>query len=112
MSLTKHCTDRIKSCKNLKLTSEPEFVNVCFEVLGKSSREICDALRQRNELLVGHAMVDGQRIIRVPFVNGDLTLSDVDEMLDLVIGVADSLPAGDNAEPTHLNKSNGSCCSL
>ncbi len=110
MSLAKHCADRVKDSKSFKLTSEPEFVNVCFEVIGKSSRDICDTLREHNELLVGHAVVDGQRIIRVPFVNGDLTISDVDEMLDLVIKIADSLPSGENAEPAHINQSNGSCC--
>jgi len=110
MGLAKHCAERITLDDQLKLTLPPPYVNVCFEVLGKSSRDICDALREQNELLVGHAVVDGRRIIRVPFVNGDLTTNDVHEMLGLILKVAGSLPDGDNAEPEHVNQTTGACC--
>ena len=96
MELAMHCADRAEESDRLRLVVQPAYLNVCFEVTGKSSREICDALRSRNQLLVGHATVDGRRIIRVPFVNGDLTTDDVDEMLDLILAAAASLPDGDN----------------
>ncbi len=110
MSLARHCADAVGEHPRMALACEPEFVNVCFEVDGKSSREICDTLRARNELLVGHAVVGGRRIIRVPFVNGELTVADVDEMLGLILKVADSLSPGENAEPKHVNQTTGEGC--
>ncbi len=92
MNLANHCAQFVKAHEQMHLTQNPEFVNVCFEVQGKSSRDICDTLREQNELLVGHAVVNGQRIIRVPFVNGNLTTDDVDEMLNLILKTAASLP--------------------
>ncbi len=97
MTITEHVTERIRKSDEFILSSEPQFINVCFEVAGKCSRDICDLLRERNELLVGHAVVNGRRIIRVPFVNGGLTTQDADEMLELILDAANSLPAGDNA---------------
>jgi glutamate/tyrosine decarboxylase-like PLP-dependent enzyme len=92
-----HCAKRVKESDQMQLVLEPAYLNVCFEVIGTSSRQICEELRARNQLLVGHASVDGRTIIRVPFVNGGLTTDDVDEMLGLILEVAASLPAGDNA---------------
>lgn len=97
MNIVRHARGVVKNNEAFTLSCEPTFVNVCFEVVGKSSRDICDLLRDRNELLVGHAEVDGRRIIRVPFVNGSLTTDDVDEMLGLILDAAQTLPAGDNA---------------
>ncbi len=96
MGLAGHCADRAEESVRLRLVVRPAYLNVCFEVTGKSSRQICDELRSRNQLLVGHASVDGRTIIRVPFVNGDLTIADVDEMLDLILEVAAALPHGEN----------------
>ena len=98
MGLAQHCARRVEDSDLMRLVIDPAYVNVCFEVIGKSSRDICDELRARNELLVGHAVVDGRRIIRVPLVNGDLTTGDVDEMLGLILNVATLLPDGENAQ--------------
>ncbi|MGV6813601.1 MAG: pyridoxal phosphate-dependent decarboxylase family protein [Phycisphaerales bacterium] len=103
MDLAKHCARCVERDERFVLTREPMYVNVCFEVVGKSSEAICDALRENNALLVGHAQVDGRRIIRVPFVNGQLTKDDVEEMLGLILEAADSLP--EHEEPA----SNDSC---
>ena len=97
MGLAQHCAARAEASDRMALVIEPAYLNVCFEVIGKSSRDICDELRARNQLLVGHAPVDGRTIIRVPFVNGELTTADVDEMLDLILEAAASLPDGENA---------------
>ncbi len=97
MNIAQYAASAIKAHDALVLSCEPTYVNVCFEVVGKSSRAICDLLRERNELLVGHAEVDGRRVIRIPFVNGALTTDDVDEMLELIFNAAQKLPAGNNA---------------
>lgn len=96
MDLANHVAERVRAHDELTLSCEPAYINVCFEVTGKSSQAICDLLRERNELIVGHAVVDGRRIIRVPFVNGDLSKDDVDQMLGFIINAAQQLPAGDN----------------
>ncbi len=98
MELTQYCAQKIDDDNRFVLSCEPAYVNVCFEVNGKCSRSICDFLRERNEMLVGHAVVDGRRIIRVPIVNSALTRADIDEMLALILGAGELLPAGENAE--------------
>jgi len=111
MNLAQHCAQFITDHDYFTLTRNPEFVNVCFEVIGKSSKDICDALREQNQLLVGHATVDSRRIIRVPFVNADLTTNDVEEMLGLILKVADSLPAGSNTVTASEQCQSKECCS-
>ena len=110
IDLAQYCATQIREHPDMTLSKDPAYVNVCFEVNGKSSRAICDALRDRDELLVGHATVDGRRIIRVPFVNGDLTRSDVDEMLGFVLEAAKSLPDGENQESDQVNARTGEAC--
>jgi len=98
MNLAKRCAELVSGDDRFVLSCDPAYVNVCFEVKGKCSRAVCDALRERNELLVGHATVHGRRVIRVPFVNGDVSFEDVEEMLGLILDAAESLPDGENAE--------------
>ena len=95
MGLAQHCARWVDDHDQFALTREPAYINVCFEVVDKSSEAICDLLRERNELLVGHAKVDGRRIIRVPFVNGQLSTHDVEEMLELILHAANLLPESD-----------------
>ncbi len=97
MGIARYAADAIQAHDDLVLSCDPMYVNVCFEVRNKSSRAICDLLRERNELLVGHAEVEGRRVIRIPFVNGSLTDDDANEMLELILNAAETLPAGDNA---------------
>ncbi len=92
MNIAQYAASIIRNNDALTLSCDPTYVNVCFEVLGKSSRAICDLLRERNELLVGHAEVDGRRVIRIPFVNGALTTDEVDTMLRLILRAAQDLP--------------------
>ena len=97
MDLAAYTAEMIRSDERLVLSCEPAYVNVCFEVKGKSSIDICELLRERDELLVGHAEVDGRRVIRVPFVNGGLSTKDSDEMIGFILDASESLPDGENA---------------
>jgi glutamate/tyrosine decarboxylase-like PLP-dependent enzyme len=97
MAVAKHLAKLAAESDRTRLVIEPAYLNTCFEVIGKSSQQICEELRTRNQLLVGHAVVDGRTIIRVPFVNGDIRSADVDEMFGLILDVAASLPAGENS---------------
>ncbi len=110
MELAQHCARWVDDHDRFELTREPAYVNVCFEVRGKSSEAICDLLRERNELLVGHAQVDGRRIIRVPFVNGQLSKKDVDEMLGLILQAADLLPQSSSDDVNAKNQDGCQSC--
>ncbi|KAA0216700.1 MAG: hypothetical protein DYG94_08690 [Leptolyngbya sp. PLA3] len=95
--LARHAADEIESRPGLVLTCRPESVNVCFEVRGKPSEAICQALRVEQLAMVGHAEVGGRRIIRVACVNADMTTADIDAFLDAVEDVARHVRDGDNA---------------
>ncbi len=110
MDLAQHFTNAVTENSMTTLACQPEFINVCFEVIGKPSRDICETLRKQGKLLVGHAVVNERRIIRVPFVNAGLTTTDLDEMLETILSVANTIPAGENAVPNHVNQTTGTCC--
>ena len=95
------CARMVKDDPALTLTKEPESVNVTFEVTGKGSAAICEHLRKQDRLVLGWGVVDGRRVIRVPFVNAELTEENVRTMLDEVKGVARTLGRQDNAVDAH-----------
>lgn len=96
-ALARHAADEIERRPGLVLTCRPESVNVCFEVRGKPSDAICEALRIEQLAMVGHAEVGRRRIIRAACVNADMTYDDIDAFLDAVEDVARRTPDGDNA---------------
>jgi glutamate/tyrosine decarboxylase-like PLP-dependent enzyme len=81
----------------LKLACEPESVNVCFEAVAKPSDVICETLRREQRAMVGHAEVNGRRVIRMACVNADMTTEDMAAFLDAVEDVAGRTPDGENA---------------
>ncbi len=81
----------------LVLSCESMSVNVCFEVVGKPSDVICQRLDESGKLKVGYGVVGGRRIIRIVFVNPDLTTDDVDQAFAAILEGAAALPEGDNA---------------
>ncbi|MCL4220478.1 MAG: hypothetical protein KJZ65_03820 [Phycisphaerales bacterium] len=95
--LAQHMAEGIERRSSLVLTCRPESVNVCFEVRGKASEGVCEALRVEQLAMVGHAEVGGRRIIRAACVNADMTFDDIDAFLDAVEDVAPHAPDGDNA---------------
>jgi glutamate/tyrosine decarboxylase-like PLP-dependent enzyme len=52
--LTRYAANKIKNDKLLRLCMEPESMNVCFQVTGKSSEDICDILDKESIIKVGH----------------------------------------------------------
>jgi len=95
--LAQHCAELVEADDQLVLTKTPESVNVCFEVKGKGSAAICEGLRKQDRLMLGYGIVENRRVIRVPFVNSELTRDDVQMMLDEVKAVAAPLSEQDNA---------------
>lgn len=97
IELARAFRDRVASDPELRLSLEPEWCNVCFEVVGKPSDKICDLLDKRQLAKLGWGIVFGRRVIRMVCVNPALTEADHDELLANIKAVARDLPPGDNA---------------
>lgn len=95
--LAMHFRKRIDEDPDLTLSCDPQWINVCFEVTGKPSDEICDELDRRQMAKIGWGVVHGRRVIRMVCVNPDLTTADLDELLAKIKTVGAEVPAGDNA---------------
>ena len=70
------------------LTEPPPFLNVCFEYTGHSSEEICERLQIERRALIGYGRVKGRNVIRAALINPELTLSDLEDLLDSIEAVA------------------------
>ncbi len=95
-ALARYAADRIEADGGLALTLYPESINVCFEVAGKSSEQICQALRERELAVIGYGVVGGRRVIRLVCLNDALSTADIDDFLATVKAIAADLPPGEN----------------
>lgn len=59
----------VRSAPGLELVREPEFVNVCFRVEGVDADELCAELSDRGLALIGYALVDGEKVVRLTLSN-------------------------------------------
>jgi len=91
VGLARHAAQRIRDDPELDLVSWPESINVCFEVRGTPSGEICERLDREGRLLIGHGRVDGRCAIRLVCVNPDLTEGDIDNALEEIKQAARAL---------------------
>lgn len=96
-ALARYALRRVEDDPELVLSCPTQSINVCFEVAGKSSAEICDRLARQGRAIVGTGVVDGRRLIRLVCVNPDQDESDLDTFFREVKTVADQLGEGDNA---------------
>ncbi len=87
-ALAQYAMEKIKQNPQLRLVREPECVNVCFEVKGKSSVEICTALNQRGFIKVGYGRVDQAKVIRLVCIDPAMEHGDIDHFLEKVQEVA------------------------
>ncbi|MGL4854466.1 MAG: pyridoxal phosphate-dependent decarboxylase family protein [Lentisphaeria bacterium] len=69
----------------------PESLNVCFDVPGKSSEEICQKLDQDGRIKVGYGAFKGNIFIRTICVNPDLSFQDLDNFIFHIHQVANSI---------------------
>jgi glutamate/tyrosine decarboxylase-like PLP-dependent enzyme len=79
--LAAYAAGRVAADPDLELVMPPESINVCFEVVGRSSAAICERLDDEGRLLVGHGEAEGRRAIRLVCINPDLDESDLDAAL-------------------------------
>ncbi|MEM7587068.1 MAG: pyridoxal-dependent decarboxylase [Acidobacteriota bacterium] len=85
--------ERVRADPELRLCQPPASFNVCFEVAGCCSVEICERLERESRLVVSHVEVDGQRWIRLVCIHQDLTEADLDVFFDEVKTVARAIRA-------------------
>ncbi|MFK7962141.1 MAG: aspartate aminotransferase family protein [Phycisphaerales bacterium] len=95
--MAQYAAERVAAHPDMVLSKEPESVNVCFEVVGKPSDQICEYLRRAQQAVVGFAIVDGRRVIRAAFPNADLTTEAIDRLIDDIADAAQHVPDGCNA---------------
>jgi glutamate/tyrosine decarboxylase-like PLP-dependent enzyme len=91
--LAAHLAARVQEHpRSLRLALAPASFNVCFEVVGKSSRRVCRELWERSIAQIGHAVVDGREVVRWVLVDPAITPGDLDEVLAELLAVASTLP--------------------
>ncbi len=73
--------EKVEQDPELHLHCQPEALNVCFEVPGKSSKMICDYLDRNGIVKVGYGIFKGRSFIRAICVNPDLGKEDLDYFL-------------------------------
>jgi glutamate/tyrosine decarboxylase-like PLP-dependent enzyme len=95
--LAKHFLSRVEADPDLTLSCDPQWINICFEVTGKPSDQICDELDRRQLAKLGWGIVHGRRVIRMVCVNPSLSESALDALLANVKEVAAGLADGDNS---------------
>lgn len=95
--LAEYTAERVSEDPGMVLSHDPQYVNVCFEVIGKSSERICFELGRRQLAKVGYGIVNGRKTIRMVYANNEVTTADIDTLLDDIRSVASELPEEDNA---------------
>lgn len=86
--LVEHAVQTIRKHPRLELSIEPESLNVCFSVEDRCSKQICSQLHEEGRIMVGYGNVHGETIVRVVFLNPDMTTDDVDEFFRHVLEVS------------------------
>ncbi|MCB9845120.1 MAG: aminotransferase class V-fold PLP-dependent enzyme [Phycisphaeraceae bacterium] len=94
--LAAYARERVESDPDLVLSCEPQSTNVCFEVRGKPSESICEALDRNGHLKIGYGVVNGRRVIRLTCVNPEITREDLDVFFWEIKRAAAGLRDADN----------------
>ncbi|MEL7483810.1 MAG: pyridoxal-dependent decarboxylase [Planctomycetota bacterium] len=97
VELARYVADRVRTDDDFVLSLDPEWVTVCFELKGKPSDAICEALDDQQLAKLGFGIVKGRRVIRLVTVNPHLTEADFDRLLEHIKHVGADLPEADNA---------------
>ncbi|GJM18178.1 MAG: L-2,4-diaminobutyrate decarboxylase [Phycisphaeraceae bacterium] len=97
MELARAAADLVRADGRMTLSFDPAWINVCFEVTGKSSAAICDDLNDSGVLKVGFGIVHGRRVIRLVTVDPALGEADVERMIRDIGEAGERAPAEDNA---------------
>ena len=80
--LTLFARDIVVNHPDLNLAIEPESLNLGFTVNGVASDELCTLLHEKQRVMVGHAQVQGQLVVRVVFVNPEVTEANIQSFFE------------------------------
>jgi glutamate/tyrosine decarboxylase-like PLP-dependent enzyme len=86
-----HVVARIVASPELRMCHVPESLNVCFEMPGVSSEQLCNELNARGLVVVGHAQVNGRCTVRLVIANPAQSEAVLDEFIDAVLRVGADL---------------------
>jgi glutamate/tyrosine decarboxylase-like PLP-dependent enzyme len=91
LALRDHVVAQIQASPQLRMCHVPESLNVCFEMPGVSSEQLCSELNARGLAVVGHARVNGRSTIRLVIANPAQSEFVLDEFLAAVTEVGADL---------------------
>lgn len=99
LHLAQRAAGIIRNNDRLRLSFEPEWVNVCFDVEDRSTEAICERLNSLGRLKIGHGVVHGRRVIRLVTIDPSIRDSDIDHLFEEILDVASGVePAGNIVE--------------
>ncbi|TVQ90735.1 MAG: aminotransferase class V-fold PLP-dependent enzyme [Deltaproteobacteria bacterium] len=90
---TLYARDKVISHPELRLVREPVSLNLCFSVKSAPADALCTTLNEQGRAMVGHAIVDGEPVVRLVFLDPTLNPSDIDTFFSEVLTVARALRA-------------------
>lgn len=85
--LRDHVVARIQEHPSLHMSHAPQSLNVCFEMDGVSSEQLCLELNRRGLAVVGYGEVNGRSTVRLVIVNPAQTHAVLDRFIDDLVGV-------------------------
>jgi glutamate/tyrosine decarboxylase-like PLP-dependent enzyme len=92
VALARHACALVAARPGFELVHEPECLNVCFAVRGKSAVAICERLGRDGLALIGYGAVRGRKVLRLVTVHAEIERSDLDRLFEDIERVAAELP--------------------
>lgn len=83
-ALVNHALGVIKKSTQFSLVLEPEGLNICFEVEGVSSIDLCNGLYEKGLVQVGYGTWKEKNFVRLVIVNPDMEFEDIDAFFDTI----------------------------
>lgn len=90
-ALRDHVVARIRAQPELRMSHDPQYFNVCFEMPGVSSERLCFELNARGLAVVGHGRVGGRSTVRLVVANLEQSEAVLDAFVDDVVRVGTTL---------------------
>jgi glutamate/tyrosine decarboxylase-like PLP-dependent enzyme len=79
--------EKVRAHPDLELVHTPESTNVCLRIQQADPAEVCRRLEEERLVLVGHAEVKGESIIRIPHPDPEISEADLDYLLEAIVEV-------------------------
>lgn len=79
-NLANFATEYIEQSPHFELCQKPDYLTICFKVHGIKPAELCDQLHESGEVIIGHARVRGEQVMRLVVVNPDIDALQLEKM--------------------------------